>query len=716
VYKGMSDIEIPQSRQTDNYNFETNESHIMYTTQITGKMQQLMIGVPYTIKAKLVYSEKYKSYSYETVTVFNDTPKTLDEQKSFLLSIVTNNQASSLLSVYPNIVEKIMNGEEIDLTNVVGIKELTFGKIKNKVIENYAIADILSILVPIGISFKKIKRLLDDEPNPLVLKEKLLKNPYILSDVPGISFATVDSIATQLNNGLLESEERLVAFLKHDLEYIGNSEGHCWVNIQELKDDVFKTIPECYKFFEIFIEKEKANPRFLHIDENKIGLKYHYDAEKYIYDFLERVHNSVPLEIKEENILNGIIKSETEQGFKFSDEQKNILYEMTRNSLSILSGFGGSGKSSLSRGILNIYKDAGYTISVSCLSAKAAKRIGETTGFKESMTIHRLLESDSTRFRRNESNKLNYSVYLLDESSMINSYIFMSLFKAIDSETSKIILVGDHFQLASIGVGQVFTDLLETKNKYQKNVLTQIFRQSDNSSIFIDAMKIRNGKNPVPIKEKRIVHGDNKDMIYVFSDDKEYLHNVALSAYEKAVKEDGDENVVILSPRKKDVFNSTQQFNSEIQVLINGENINNKYQFGKKTFLLNDRVIAIKNNKDLEVYNGFLGRVTNVNKDGFTAIFDDDIVVEYNKENVNEVELAGSLSIHRVQGSEFKSVIVVLDMSSFMLLSSNLAYTAFTRGQKRVLICAQPSAFDMCLKELDNQRNTYLKEMLKNES
>jgi len=290
----------------------------------------------------------------------------------------------------------------------------------------------------------------------------------------------------------------------------------------------------------------------------------------------------------------------------------------------------------------------------------------------------------------------------------------MSLFKAIDPETSKIILVGDHFQLASIGVGQVFTDLIETENKYQKNILTQVFRQSDNSSIFIDAMKVRNGENPVPVKERKISHGDNKDMTYIFSEDKEYLHQMALSAYAKAVKEDGDENVVILSPRKKEVLNSTQQFNTEIQKLINFENLENKFQWGRKLFLLNDRVIAIKNNKELGVYNGFLGRITEIRKDGFLAIFDGEILVEYNKENIDEVELAGSLSVHRVQGSEFKSVIVVLDISSFMLLSSNLAYTALTRGQKRVLVCAQPKAFDMCLKELDNKRKTYLREMVKN--
>jgi exodeoxyribonuclease V alpha subunit len=190
---------------------------------------------------------------------------------------------------------------------------------------------------------------------------------------------------------------------------------------------------------------------------------------------------------------------------------------------------------------------------------------------------------------------------------------------------------------------------------------------------------------------------------------------MALKAYFKAVKEDGIENVVLLSPRKKEVLNSTSQFNVEIQKLVNSENLNNKFTYGKKTFLLDDRVIATKNSSETGIYNGFLGVVTEIRRDGFTAVFDDNIVGEYNKENIDEIELSGSISSHRSQGSQYLSVIVVLDMSSFMLLSNQMLYTSVSRGQKRVLVCAQPKAFDMCLRESENERNTYLRRMLEDD-
>jgi len=711
-----SETEIPFSKIHYDYDIDTNETKASYTISIVGKMPTPEIGYIFVISGHHIYSTKYKQDQIEIETVSMFVPKTKEDMDSYLKSILTENQAETLLATYPNIVQDIVDGKDnVDLSLLKGFGQITYDKAKEKIIENFAISDIITLLIPLGVSFNKLKKLLDDEPNPQILKERLVRNPYKLTDIRGISFATADKIAVRLNPSLMESEERLKAFIQYTLEKIGDGDGHAYVEKEVLKSEVIASIPECEKFLDSFIEKEKNENKLLHIEDDKIGLLYYYNSEKYIYEFLNRVHDSKPLEVSQENIEEGIRISEEKQGFPFSEEQKNILYEMVKSNLNILSGFGGSGKSSLSRGILNIYNQAGYSIGVCALSAKAAKRAQETTGYK-GLTIHRLLESNSISFQRNEHLKLEEKIILVDETSMCNSYILMSLFKAI-SEGSKVILVGDHFQLPPIQFGQVFTDLLTTENKYQKNILTQPYRTDKNSAIFVDAMKMRMGENPLTeeeMKQRRTVHGKNSEMIYIFSDSKEYLHDMALKSYMKAVQEDGVEETVILTPRKKDVLNCTQQFNTELQEELNSENMDIKFEHGKKRFLLDDWVIQTANNKDMEIYNGYTGKVTEIRQNSVVSLFDDEIKAEHKREDIGDLELARSISCHRSQGSEYQSVIVVLDMNSFTLLFSELMYTARTRGKKRVMILAQPKAYKMCLNESKNKRKTWFKEMLLN--
>jgi exodeoxyribonuclease V alpha subunit len=707
------DKEIPYSKISLDYDIETNIQKSIYTTVIAGKMPQPKIGFVFDIEGEHDYVAKYKQNQYKIVYAKHLRPQTQDEQKEYLKAILTDRQTETLLSVYPTIVDDIINGnDEVDINLLSGIGESTWNNIKEKIIENFSNSEIISLLTPLGISMKKISKLLDGEKNQDILKEKLISNPYILTAVKGISFITCDKIAVQLNPSLMESETRLIAFIKYHLGEIGNGDGHCYIRIIDLKNEVIKIIPECEKFFLEYIEKEKENPKVLHIEEKKVGLLYYYNSEKFIYNLMNEVHASIPLEIKEENIDNGIKIAEEQQGFSYSDEQKNILIEMTKNNLNVLSGLAGSGKSSLSRGILNIYKNAEYRIGVCALSAKAAKRCSETTGFA-GITIHRLLESNTLSFERNEHNKLEeYDVLLVDESSMINSQLAYSLFKAIDSSKTKIILVGDFAQLSPISYGQPFTDVCLTENKYQKNILTEVFRHAKSSGIFIDAMKIRKGESPISFDEKRVVHGG--DMVYILSEDKEYLHDVALKSYLKAVEEDGIENVVLLVPRKNSVLNSTGQFNSEIQAIVNEVNLDKFYKYGNKKFCLNDWVIQTVNDKERKIFNGYMGRVVEIRNDGISVSFEGNIV-KCKGEEVGQLDLGMSLSFHKSQGSQWHTVILVLDMNSFMLLSSQALYTGLTRSQNRAMLLAQPKAFKMCLKENKNQRKTWLKEFIEND-
>jgi hypothetical protein len=339
------------TKQTESYDFETNETKIKFEGMLAGRTQKLTLGTEYEIKAKLEFSKKYKNYNYVPVNVTQPMPKSIDEQRKFLQSVCTTLQANILLEQYPNVVQMIVDGKEneIDLNKTKGIKEITFENIKNKVLDNYAISDVLALLAPLGISFSKIKKLLGGEPNPTILKEKILDDPYILNDIDGISFRVVDKIAVGMNPEFLISKKRLISFIKNYLKEIGENDGHTWVYFKEIENNVRDNIIECIDLLDEVIEEQKEYETFLHIDnqgsEDKeiwlIGSKYYYDVELKIWNLINQFNNSMPLEINDEDIENGIRISEEEQGFEFLPQQKELLYNMTKNNLNIITGKSG---------------------------------------------------------------------------------------------------------------------------------------------------------------------------------------------------------------------------------------------------------------------------------------------------------------------------------------------------------------------------------------
>jgi exodeoxyribonuclease V alpha subunit len=702
--------EIPHSKLQLDYDIETNNESSSYIVSIAGKMPEPSIGDIYNIVGIPEYVKKIRGYQYTIKSVELVQPKTRDEQELYLRSLVTNNQAQSILENYPNIVDDIISGKDnVDLDLIKGVGQTTWDKIKEKIVSNFALSDILTLLTPLGISFSKIKKLLDYETNPKILREKILRNPYIITEADGITFKTADKIANQLNPNLRNSETRLVSFIKYYLEQ-RSQDGDTWVTIYDLKKEVNNNIPETDELLENFMDGEKNNPKFLHIENDKISLKKFYDYEKYIYDAILSIHNSIPLEVSDDAINTGIKMAEKELGFSYTDEQKNVIEKITMNNFSSITGLSGTGKTSIARGVLSIYRNMGYKIGVCSLSAVAAMRIQSVTGF-DAMTIHRLLGAQGkSGFIYGERNKLDFSIVLVDESSMINSFLFKKLFEAIDTTKTKVILMGDRGQLPPIGEGNVFSDLYEIDMPFTRFELTEIQRQAKNSGIILDSNKIRNGINPIEKKEPKIVHGNNKDLYYIFKNEREDLFNIAIKTYLKSVSDFGLDNVVLLVPRKSDTLNSTRNFNLAIQKEINFHNSSVKFVHGKNEFWLNDKVIHTKNDYDLNVFNGETGVITFVDGNGVKVYYNlSDKYIEYNHENINEIQLAYAISVHKSQGSEYRDVIIVLDNSHFMLLNSQLIYTAMTRSKQRCLILAEPYAFDKCLREDATIRNTWLK-------
>lgn len=693
--------------------FEGEDSDKIKMSLLAGRMQKLYLGSEYEVEAKLEFNKKYNNYQYNPITISAIAPKDITDQKKFLESIITQKQANVLLESYPNVVMDVINGEcKIDLSKTKGIKEYTWDIIKQKIIENYVISDILILLQPLGVTYTMIKKLLSNEPNPELLKQKLNDNPYLLTRINGLGFKRVDALALKLRPDLRISNKRTYAFLEYFLEDMGDMLGHTWVTMDVLASGVRDNILECEEMFEKIIEVEKTTQALLYIEDDKVGLKYYKNVENNIFEILQDLNT-----YKREwnlNIEQGIKEAEEEQGFEFTEEQLEIIKNAVNENVVLISGKAGTGKSTIARAILKIYKN--YGIASCALSAKAAQRITEATGFPAS-TIHRLIGAKGlNEFEYNFNNPLYQDVILVDECSMINAKLFYDLLQAI-RPGSKLIMCGDNRQLPPIGFGNIFSDLLEKTDIFNINQLTKVLRQAEKSGILTDANQIREGINPVSQPELKIVHGELNDMFYMFRDNRDALNDIAIKTYLKSIEEDSIDDVVIITPRKKDCVNSTRELNAKIQDKL----INNNVPYlirGYLKFKLGAKVIQRVNNYDKNTFNGEIGYIIDIYKEkesdkdnNMFKIQFPNKVIEYTRSELDQIDLAYALTIHLSQGSGYKTVIVIIDNTHFALLDSCLLYTAITRSKKRCLLLAEPSAFKKCISNNKSiERQTWLKD------
>jgi exodeoxyribonuclease V alpha subunit len=711
VYVFKTNDEIPGTINEFDYDDNNNIMSNVHFSTLIGKMQKLSLGMEYDVKARFIYSKKYKSFQYEAISIDQKVPKTVENQFAFLKSIATENQAKVLLDLYPNLIEDVIaETDNIDLNLTKGVKEFTWNNIKTKILETYVMSDILVMLTPLGVSFNKIKKLFDNEPNANVLKQKLLDDPYVLAEVDGISFRTADNIALKLNPDLIHSKKRIVSFIKEYLKKLGENDGHTWVTLDTLEIAVRENLIECGNILEEVVEDEKANENFLHIEDDKIGLKYYWWIEKEIWKFANQFNQSKPLEISQEEIDNGIKIAEEQQGFLFSDEQEKVLLNCTKNNFNLITGFAGVGKSTITRGLLSIYKN--YSIGCCTLSARAAKRLQETSGFP-AMTIHRLLGARSLNdFEFNEDNKLPYNIILVDEFSMIYSGLFYYLFRAIEPN-AKVILVGDVGQLPPLSFGSFPTDILN-KSGFLKNELKTIHRQAEKSGIIKDSNLIRQGIDPLHGKrEYKYISGELQDLFYMARNDRDELNDIAIKTYMKSINEVGIDNVQIIVPRKNDVINSTRKINVKIQDLLLDDTLP-FVKYGSVKYKLGCKVMHIKNDYEKNIFNGNVGyiiHIYNMTTDGGSGLsvdYGDDKIIEYEKSELDEIEMAYAVTCHKIQGGQCHTVIGIIDNSHFMLLDQTLLYTMLTRGIKRVLLLFEPFAFNKCINENKiTNRNTW---------
>ena len=721
VYGFSTDDDIPHFTKETKIDLpfedkkEVNPNRKLST--LAGKMQELVIGGEYMVKATYKHDKNYGD-QYNPISIYALIPQTRESQLMFLQSIISPWLAENLINAYPNVVNDVANGtlKEIDYDLVKGVREFTWNKIKEKIINNYLISDIITMLKPLGVTYTMIKKLLADEPNPALLKQQLEDNPYILCKINGIGFKKCDDLALKLKPELLDSTERLVAFIKYYFTDLGESKGHTWCSMKILKSAISNNVPECSDKVDWLLE----NNEFLHIADDKVGLKYYYNIEMQIYNLLlEKSKKETDIYISDEKIELAIHHAEEEQGFNYVVEQLDTIKKSLHRTISLITGKAGTGKTSIMRAIVKAYTENNFTLTASALSAMAAQRITEATEFP-AMTIHRTLGCIGlNEFTFNKDNHMITSVAFLDEGSMVNASLFLHWLEAIDDNT-RIIISGDHKQLPPIGFGNVFSDLIEMFDDTVVSKLVKPMRQAEKSGILVDANLIRENINPITEKlQPRIIHGELQDMYYMFRTNRQSLFDIAVKTFLKSVETDGIDNVVIAVPRRKDCLNSTNEINKVIQEKLLGNEKKSISGF-EMTFKLGAKVMQTVNDYDKNVFNGEIGYITEINEryEGkkkeeycvvtYTDIFGKDKLIEYTKKELGALDLAYAMTVHKLQGAGRKIVIGIIDNTHHQLLDNCMLYTLLTRAKKRCLLLAEPQAFLQCIRTSHNKRNTWM--------
>lgn len=698
-------------------NNSANDTDDKKMSKLAGKMQHLVVGGEYVVKAKYKKDKKYGD-QYTPIAIYAIIPQSRETQLLFLKSMIPEWMADNLINAYPNVVNDVANGtlKTIDYNLVKGVREITWNKIKEKIINNYLISDIISMLKPIGVTYAMIKKLLSEEPNPVLLKQELEKNPYIMTKIDGIGFRKCDDLALKLKPELIDSTQRLVAFIQYYFKDLGESKGHTWCSEKILRAAISNNIYECCNKVDWLLE----NNDFLHIDNGRIGLKYYYDIEMQIYHLiLNKSQIETTINISDEAIDKAIKHAEEEQGFDYVVEQLDTIHKSLHRTVSLITGKAGTGKTSIMRAIVKAYMENNYMMTASALSAMAAQRITEATEFP-AMTIHRTLGCQGLNdFTYNKDNHLITDVAFLDEGSMVNASLFLHWLEAIGDNT-RIIISGDYKQLPPIGFGNVFSDLIEMFDESVVSKLVKPMRQAEKSGILVDANKIRENINPISEKlQPRIIHGELQDMYYMFRTNRQSLFNIAIKTFIKSVESDGIDNVVIAVPRRKDCLNSTNEINKVIQNELLGDVLESIEGFDT-TFKLGAKVMQTVNDYDKNVFNGEIGYVTKISEryDGkkkeeycevtYTDIFGKDKIIEYTKKELTALDLAYAMTVHKLQGAGRKTVIGIIDNTHHQLLDNCMLYTLLTRAKKRCLLLAEPEAFLQCIRTSHNNRNTWM--------
>ena len=597
-------------------------------------------------------------------------------------------------------LDKIYENKD-SLFNIKGIPEQRKDTIYATIVANKQTQDIILKLNEYNLSNNLILKIYNFYKNNTL--RTITESPYsLIKDIKGINFKTVDKIA-ETNEIAANDRERILYGFIYTINSFCFSTGNTYISKNTLLYNTFNIL---YSSRNIAVTKEDIlssydyaldTGKLIEI-EDRVFLPEIYYSEYSIYsDISKRLELEDGFDISDSLLDKYIEEVEDELEISYDIVQIAAIKNCIKNNFAILTGGPGTGKTTIILAVIKIFQkiknyslhdllDESRSILTLCApTGKAAKRMSESTGFYAS-TIHKAIgwSTEDENMEEFVSEKfIKSELVIIDESSMIDVFLMYNLLKIINKD-AKIILVGDNDQLPSIAPGNVLNDLINSK-AISTVKLNKIFRQSEHSSIINISHSIKNNI-PFDILE----NFDDKEFI---SANKNEMINVISAIYDDLIKGSAKENIQILAP----IYKGTSGIN-EINMAIQSRFNNNEEQieYGELIYKVNDRVMQLVNRPEDNIFNGDIGYIEEIYKEGnkVKIVIDyDGNYVTYEKTELNQITLSYACSIHKAQGSEFENVIIpFIDNYNFML-NKNLTYTAITRAKKKLILCGSSSVF-----------------------
>lgn len=589
------------------------------------------------------------------------------------------------------------------LLRIPGIGSNRLKKIRECWTDQKEIRSVMVFLRGHGVSPSYARKIYKTYGNDSI--EKVKADPFALAqEIKGIGFKSADRIAKNLGIAP-DSPQRIDAGIEYLLWETSNDGNVCFPietliplvkeELQVADGSILLRLPELIQAGKIIQ------------DENLVFVKPLYLAEVGIARELSRLMESACF-------LRSVDKEKavqwTQEKFRiqFAEEQNKAIQRGVSEKMLIITGGPGTGKSTITKAILAISEKLTKSILLAAPTGRAAKRMSEIC-HKKAFTIHSLLEMDfkTGRFKKDRNNPLQCDLIVIDESSMIDTFLMHSLLKAIPSQ-ARVIFVGDIDQLPSVGPGNVLRDMIESAS-VPVCVLKEIFRQAKGSQIVVNSHRINQGAFPDLTPRK------NSDFLYIEAIEPEDILNTIIELITTLPEEypfDYLEDIQVLSPMKRGVI-GIENLNLVLQAKFNASSsfLLNR---GRK-FQVQDKVMQIRNNYQKEVFNGDVGFIQEIdlNEQTLKVSFDEKII-SYEFLELDELELAYAVSIHKYQGSECPCIIIPIHTSHYKLLYRNLLYTGITRGKRLVVLVGTKKALSIAVRNEDvKKRHTGLKSRIK---
>ncbi len=659
------------------------------------------------------YGQQFKVQSYD-VTI----PATVDGIRKYLesgaIKGIGPSMADRLVTAFGDETFEIIEKNPERLTEIEGIGETKADMIRIAWQDHHGIRALMNFLQDMDVQTSMCAKIYSEYGPDAV--EILRTEPYQLADdFPGVGFVIADTIARNL--GLEKAEtDRVRAAILH-LIYTMAEDGHTFAEEQNL-------IARCENLF-------KVDRDSIHTAIEELVAENLIVAESLELDTQTRALYSKELHLAETGLANRLqallsvplppASIDTEQmaaevqkklAINLSAEQLDVLEQIFSHRISIITGGPGTGKTTLLRSITTIFEALGKRVQLAAPTGRAARRLADVT-HRKAKTIHRLLGYNFTagQFIRNQDNPLDADALIVDEASMVDTLLMYNFLKAVPA-SAVLVLVGDVFQLPSIGPGNVLSDIIQS-DCMPVFYLKKIFRQDRESPIVINAHRVRAGETP-EFEPSAQIDGDSEFYFLEQSAPEQVVSTIVQLCRQELPRQFGLDPVndlQVLTPMHKGPV-GTINLNHVLQDALNPNPVLQE-SIGSN-FKVNDKVMHLKNNYQKDVYNGDIGTIQQIDKkSGQVSVDYYGRKVEYGATDLDEITVAYAISVHKSQGSEYPAVIIPLLTQHYIMLQRNLLYTAMTRGKKLVILIGTQKALSIALNnDKPQQRLSRLAERL----